>query len=125
MESIFSNHLAMDDLDRTYAKAIQTSIEKHTRQTGIDIDYLAIERDAYPTWSYDGIDYVTYDMNVRNILRSWSNIGLINTANGTDYQPAEMDAEIWAQYFDGKNWDRFSPDEQIVFNGNTAYIVIY
>ena len=125
MESIFSNHLAKDDLDRAYAKAIHASIENYTNRTGIDIDYLAIERDAYPTWSYDGIDYVTYDMNVRNILVSWSNIGLMNTANGTDYQPAEMDAKIWVQYFDGKNWDRFSPDEQIVFNGNTAYIVIY
>lgn len=125
MESIFSNHLAMDDLDRAYAKAIHASIEKHATQTGIDIDHLAIERDAYPTWSYDGIDYVTYDMNVRNILRSWSNIGLINTANGTDYQPAEMDEGIWAQYFDGKNWNYFSPDEQIVYSGNTAYIVIY
>lgn len=125
MENIFSSHLTMDALDVSYAKAIHSYIENYTQESGVDVDYLAIGRDTSPMWSYAGVEYVTYDINVKNILRSWSNIGLINTANGTNYQSADMNDEIWRLYFDGKNWDSFYPEEQIVFDGNTAYIVVY
>lgn len=125
MENIFSSHLTMDALDVSYAKAIHSYIESYTQETRIAVDNLAIGRDASPMWSYTGVEYVTYDINVKNVLRSWSNIGLINTANGTDYQSADMDDEVWRLYFDGKNWDSFYPEEQIVFDGNTAYIVVY
>ena len=83
MANIFSNHLAMDDFDISYAKAIHAYISEHSQNNDLNIKYLAIGRDSNPTWSYDGIKFVSYDINVKNILRSWSNIGLINTANGT------------------------------------------
>ena len=62
---IFSNHLAMDDFDIAYAKEVQSYIQKYTERTGNEIRYLAIGRDSDPTWSYNGIKYVSYDMNGR------------------------------------------------------------
>lgn len=125
MNDIFSNHLSMDNFDVAYAKEINHYIEKYTEETGLEVNFLSIARDENPTWSYEGIKYVTYDINVKNILRSWSNIGLINTANNTNYSAKEMDDKIWQEYFEGKDWNQFEPEEQIVFDGDTAYIVIY
>ena len=43
----------------------------------------------------------------------------------TDYQKADMDPDVWEEFFAGKNWDYFLPEEQIVFRNHTAYIAIY
>ena len=125
MEDIFSNHLAMDDLDTAYAEAINNYIADYSEKNGDKITHVALAWDEHVTWSYDGIDYVSYDLNTRNILRSWSNVPLINYANHTDYQKAEMDPGVWSDFFAGKNWDHFLPEEQNVFRNHTAYIAIY
>lgn len=125
MEDIFSNHLAMEEQDTAYAKAIGDCIADYSGKTGDAITHVALAWDEYPTWSYDGIEYVSYDLNTRNILRSWSNVPLINYANHTDYQKAGMDPDVWEDFFAGKNWDFFLPEEQIVFRNHTAYIAIY
>ena len=125
MEDIFSNHLAMDDLDTAYAKAINNYIADYSEKNGDKITHVALAWDEQVTWSYDGIDYVSYDLNTRNILRSWTNVPLINYANHTDYQKADMDPDVWEDFFAGKDWDHFLPEEQIVFRNHTAYIAIY
>ncbi len=125
MEDIFSNHLAMDDLDTAYAEAINNYIADYSEKSGDKITHVALAWDEHATWSYDGIDYVSYDLNTRNILRSWSNVPLINYANHTDYQKADMDPDVWEEFFAGKDWDHFLPEEQIVFRNHTAYIAIY
>ena len=125
MEDIFSNHLAMEKQDTAYAKAINNYIADYSEKNGDKITHVALAWDEQVTWSYDGIDYVSYDLNTRNILRSWSNVPLINYANHTDYQKADMDPDVWEEFFAGKNWDFFLPEEQIVFRNHTAYIVIY
>ena len=38
---------------------------------------------------------------------------------------ADMDPDVWEEFFAGKNWDSFLPEEQIVFRNHTAYIAIY
>ena len=43
----------------------------------------------------------------------------------TDYQKADKDPDVWEEFFAGKNWDSFLPEEQIVFRNHTAYIAIY
>ncbi len=125
MEDIFSNHLAMDDLDTAYAKAINNYIADYSEKNGDKITHVALAWDEQVTWSYDGIDYVSYDLNTRNILRSWTNVPLINYTNHTDYQKADMDPDVWEDFFAGKDWDHFLPEEQIVFRNHTAYIAIY
>lgn len=125
MKDISSNHLAMEEQDTAYAKAINNYIADYSEKNGDKITHVALAWDEQVTWSYDGIDYVSYDLNTRNILQSWTNVPLINYANHTDYQKADMDPDVWEEFFAGKNWDFFLPEEQIVFRNHTAYIAIY
>ena len=125
MQDIFSNHLAMEALDAAYARAIGDYIAEQSEERGEEITHIALAWDEHPTWSYDGVDYVSYDLNTRNILRSWSNVPLINYANHTNYQKADMASDVWDEFFAGKDWNRFRPEEQIVFQNHTAYIAIY
>ena len=43
----------------------------------------------------------------------------------TDEALVPMKAEIYDQYFKGKNWDVFLPQEQMIFQGDTLYWCIY
>lgn len=125
MENIFANRLAVDDMDTSYAKAINSYIQRYAAETGVEIHSIATQLDENPTWSYDGIKYVSYDINVKNMVRSWAYIPLINTATDSTYQACDMNVEIWNEYFAGKDWDQFLPEEQIVFQDDVAYIAIY
>ena len=125
MQDIFSNHLASDADDTAYAQDIQACITEYTEETGEEICALAFAKDSAVSYFYDGVDYVTHELNIKNITVTWSDVQLINAANGTSYERAEMDEAIWAEYFEGRNWDSFDPEEQIVFQNHTAYIVLY
>ena len=94
-------------------------------ETGEEICALAFAKDSAVSYFYDGVDYATHELNIKNITVTWSDVQLVNAANGTSYERAKMDEAVWAEYFEGKNWDSFDPEEQIVFRNHTAYIVLY
>lgn len=125
MTDIFSNRLAVDDFDTAYAKAIQSYIQRYSDETGIIIHSIAMRLDSNPSWSYDGIKYVSYDINVKNMVRSWAYIPLINRINNTNYQFVDMNEEVWNTFFAGKDWNEFLPDEQIIFQNDIAYLAVY
>ena len=62
-------------------------------------------------------------------------MNLLNYLFDEDYERIDMDYpygdkrqfydEICAKYFDGKSWDRLNTEEQIVFDRNVMYWVIY
>ena len=119
------NHLKMDKLDVQYAQNIQKFIEEYEKEKNIKIENLALCLDEQPTWSYPGVNYVSYDINVKNILRDWAFVPLMNARNNKNYKKTDMSEEIYNKYFKTRNWDNFEPDDQIIFSGNTAYVCIY
>ena len=50
---------------------------------------------------------------------------LIQYVSGRDLERIPMPEDILAEYFEGKDWDSFVSDEQMVFDGDTLYIVTY
>ena len=50
---------------------------------------------------------------------------LVNAVSGRTFEKVPMDGEVFRTYFEGKNWDWFDAEEQIVILGDTAYWVIF
>ena len=52
---------------------------------------------------------------------SWSNVELVNYINKEHYKKEKMSEVVYQKYFAGQKWTTFMPDEQMAFEGTTAY----
>lgn len=117
--SLFSTNIT----DQEVVKLYYREVEKYERKTGIKVEYIATTKDARPMWKYKDV-INSINMNNRALLTDWAFTPLMNFSTGRNFSPKAMDKDIYEQYFEGKNWDNFDP-EQVVIVGNTAYIAIY
>ena len=125
IQSIASNHIASNKIDQQFSVIINNEIEKYEKENNIKINNIAAQNDIEPTYHYKNIKYCIYDTNVRAFVTPWANVNMINYYSNNNYNKVEMDSEIYNQYFKSKNWDEFIPEEQMVFKGDTLYLIIY
>ena len=69
--------------------------------------------------------YTIFDTNVRAFVLPWADVNMINFYNGKNYEKVVMDEEIYNQYFAAKDWNRFIPEEQMKFSGDTLNLMLY
>ena len=125
IQSIGANHYSNNKLDQNYAVMIQDQIERYEQETGNIITKIACIVDSHPVYSYPGIQYTIFDTNVRGFVLPWADVNMINFYNGKNYEKVVMDEEIYNQYFAGKDWNRFVPEEQMKFVGDTLNLMLY
>lgn len=116
---------ASNKIDQELCLAIENEIERYEEREGVRVENIAMELDMYPKYSYSGIEYAAYEMNERGFAIKWSNVAMLNYYTGRNYAKVEMDSDIYKDYFEGKNWDCYSPEDQMVFVGNTLYLMVY
>lgn len=124
-------------LDFYEAQCVQETIEAYEQETGNEITQIAVHRASNIHYSYAQLHYenVYALYSHRLFYDAWSDVNLLNYLFDEDYERIDMDYpygdkrqfydEICAKYFDGKSWDRLNTEEQIVFDGNVMYWVIY
>lgn len=115
-------------LDKEYVNQVSAKIDAYEQEVGEQITKIAMENDLHPTSGYASVErycapYKTMMSSARVI--SWSQVMLIQYVSGRDLERIPMPEDILAEYFEGKDWDSFIPDEQMVFDGDTLYIVTY
>lgn len=115
------NHYKSNQLDKEYALLIQEEIENYEQSTGITITKIAPIQDMSPLQGYPGIRYSLYDVNMRAYFVSWANVEALNYYTGESYEKIPWsNSEV-----PFSNWDSFVPEEQLIFNGDTLYWVVY
>ena len=125
INGIIVNNIATNHIDETLAVQIEHRIQEYQSKTGFVVTKIATVNDESPTYIYDGVKYVSHDMNIRGLVVQWAGVELINHYCGKEYQKVEMPNEIYDTYFRGRNWDCFDLDEQAVFDGDTLYLAMY
>ena len=118
------NQYANNRIDMEYARAIYSEILDYENSSGNEIRNIMFFGDGHPTRTYKDIEYAYADINVRALIVSWSIIPLINYVSGRSFT-GSMDQELLDTLFDGKNWDRFIPKEQLHFQDDTLYLALY
>lgn len=111
------------DEERSYA--IQQEIMNYQNETGNTIDMIGIMKDSDVSRRYKISKYEYGDTCVSAFCVDWSDINAINYYNKTTYQKIDVDEKIYKKYAEDKNWDSFNPNEQMIFDGNCLYIIIY
>lgn len=118
---VFKNNV----LDQYLDHQAHAYIEQYEKESGNTVKSIAFYYDEANAWSYPEIERVWYDTNIRTILISGERLARINYHCAEYYVPAETSELIYEQYFSGKNWNTFMPDEQFVFDGDTLHWCIY
>ena len=125
IEEISVDVIASNKIDEEISYLIQDEIQKYEMQNNTKIKNISLVNDINPHWGYNAIEYVCFDTNLRSYVVNWGGVDCINYYNKTEYNSVEMNENIYETHFSGKNWDFLDLDEQMVFQGDTLYMVSY
>ena len=94
-------------------------------ESGQTMDTISWRTDSNWTRSRPEVKYTFMDMNVRAGGRSWSLIDCISYYAGRRFRSEPMPEKVWADHFQGQEWDCFVPEEQIWFEEHTMFLMVY
>ena len=115
-------------LDGEYVNQVSAKIDAYELATGEQITKIAMKNDLHPTYGYASVErYCAPYKTMMNSARitDWSQVMLIKVISGRDLKRVSMPEDILTEHFAGKDWDSFVPEEQMVFEGDTLYVVTY
>ena len=92
---------------------------KYEQENGVEVENLCLINDINAPAYYDEVQYTSDQINERSL--GILSVSIMEVMTGRKFNWVEMDPEVYAVYFEGKNWDSFDPAEQIIIDGNTAY----
>lgn len=126
IQDVGKNHYINNAIDNEYAVLIQGEINKYEEETGNEIKCIAAVKDENPQWNYRGVRYTIFDTNIKIFNVSWGfSYAISYYSNGRYYSATDMNEEIYNENFKGKDWDKYKPEEQLVFDKDTLYMVVY
>lgn len=114
-----------NEADRIYALAIGTAIRTYEQQSGIQVTKIGLTTDTKPTGAFFETRYNRYELSNRILTVPYSYYCLINYMNGMELIDVPVLDEVKERYFKDKNWNSFNVNEQLVFEGDTAYLCAY
>lgn len=125
IQGIALDQMKVNRQDKREAEEIVRLIQEYEKESGQSVDTISWSWDSRYTWTYPEIKYTFMDMNVRAGARAWSLTDCISYYAGRQYKSENMPDEVLAEYFAGREWDSFQPEEQIRFEGNKMYWMVY
>ena len=106
-----------NEADAAVADAVVQQIKDYESETGIKVENISYCTDSVcdiSTTSAESAFWVSYAF--KNIIQLHSN---------EEYEYSQMSNEMKNEVFSNKEWDKFVPEEQMIFLGNTLYLCCY
>lgn len=126
IQIIISNRMVSNTLDYIYANAVIDYIEKEENRSGTRVIKFGYWGDGYAPDTYDEVHYAHGEINARNYRRALYSLIEINARDrGRHFEYIDMDTDIYQMYFEGKDWNKFNSEEQIVIVDDTAYVCVF
>ncbi len=117
--------LTFNNQERIYSNMVQSEIDKYEQQSGNKVNKIVRTQDADPSRNLEAFDCGPFDYRVWNIAVSWTTTYMINIYENKDYKNEEMQAADKERLFGNVNYDTFDPSKQMVFEGDTLYLLVY
>ena len=125
MSKIIHDHHINNAIDQEYARQIYYEIEQYEKESDNQVRTIYVGTDAEVMWKNTGVSKMTYNVNERAFLNSWSDVSLINFVSGRLFERKEMLPTDYEKNFTPTNWNTFAPKEQIVFKDEAMYWIKY
>ena len=117
--------LTFNNQERIYSNMVQSEIDKYEQQSGNKVNKIVRTQDADPSRNLEAFDCGPFDYRVWNVAVSWTTTYMINIYENKDYKNEEMQAADKERLFGNANYDTFDPSKQMVFDGDTLYLLVY
>lgn len=126
IQAVISNRMVSENLDILYANQILDIVEKYEKQTGCKIKTAAFCVDSNYSVYYDQVNYCHSAVNSRVAGQgTYSLVETVASWRGMSLGRGEMDEKVCEEYFAGRNWDTFDPEEQVVILDGNLYVCVY
>lgn len=123
VQNIVNNRYVSKTLDETYARLMYQRILEYEDKNGINVTKLAVCNDQNEAEYYSEVGATLDSINERILGKaSWS---IVCNISGRNFENVSMDPEVYSSHFEGKDWDHFDLEQQLVIQNDTAYWCIY
>ncbi len=126
VQFIITGRYISNNLDNVYCRLTLQEIEKYENSTGVTVQNLCVFNDDDAPAYYRESSIHTYQINERIIGQA--TCSYMEAILGRHFEPLHIEdvpADIYSKYFEGKDWEFFDPDEQLLIVGDTAYWCVY
>ncbi len=127
IQKIAENRRLSNDMDRKYAHAIMDKIKTYEDQSGNVVTKIGTMHDLNSPQTYDEIQYKSEQLNESTYRTGTKVLMFVMTMNdGWNRHWEYVDVpETILELFDGKDWDSFNLDEQVIIDRDTVYICVF
>lgn len=122
---IITDHMTTVHTDLVEGRSILQEIQKYENETGTQIEELCFLRDRDMQHCYPGVKTMWMDVNQRHLTVLWEREPFMELLSGQDFTIITLDEQEAESIVQGRNWNYANYDEQISFDGNRAYIILY
>ena len=126
VQFIISGRYISNNMDNIFCRLTLQEIEQYEESTGITVNNLCVFNDDDSVAYYRESSIHTDQINERIIGQA--TCSYMEAVLGRHFVPLGIDdvpADIYSAYFKGRNWDFFDLDEQLLIEGDTAYLCVY
>ncbi|MEG1011496.1 MAG: glucosyltransferase domain-containing protein [Ruthenibacterium sp.] len=128
LQTSITDFFIANSLDKEYVTSVQTEIENYEKESSQTISKVAVSSNKPRTpieSKYLHLNYTNSTYCNRIVYDSWADVEFLNFVNHTKYQKVEMSSSVYQKYFATSNAKEFNAKEQLVFDGDTLYWMIY
>lgn len=125
MQDMASNTQMVNAIDFVETEQICDKIKEYESRTGSQICKIAIRNDVKVNVYPDIGRYRVGELGARILITPYSNYRLIGYKLGRSLEKVDMPEFIYQNYFEGKDWDVMNLEEQMYFENDVAYLMIY
>ncbi|MGN1296852.1 MAG: glucosyltransferase domain-containing protein [Clostridia bacterium] len=118
-----TEHIASNRVEENMGKTIKYALEEYEQKTGNKVTKFAYAYDRNPQQYAVGIKPIG-SLTERKLACSWSISQAINFYCERKFEKVRMPTQIYAEKMIDKDYKEFS-EEQLVFEGDTLYMLVY
>ena len=118
-----TEHIASNRVEENMGKTIKYALERYEEETGNKVTKFSYAYDTKPQQYAVGIKPIG-SLTERKLACSWSIIQAMNYYCEREFEVVRMPIEIYSEKVGLKDYEEFS-EEQLIFDGDTLYLVVY
>lgn len=125
MQNAAAELRATNAAERHIAEQIVYLIERYETENDIVVENMGFVYDDSVTWHFSGTTQAFAEQGQSAYTVSWNRLPCIYYYTGRWFNNVDVPDGIYDEYFAGKDWDTLDLSEQLVFDANNAYLVVY
>ncbi|MBR0352566.1 MAG: glucosyltransferase domain-containing protein [Oscillospiraceae bacterium] len=111
--------------DKTVIYTVEERIEAYEQESGVSVNRIGLIFDSSTWVSNPDIKNTYMDINQRATSVSWQIPASFFYFFERELDSVDVPEDVYREYFDGREWDSFNMEEQIILIDNTLYWGVY